>query len=188
MKKYLLLLPLILFFAPVVLFGQKTSIKLLNDINYKLDSNSWELDENNIVNAPYHFEYLLKNKKRISKLRVRVSSMDYHLKDSVYSNLEIKKRTATGELEELKKGLSLLANKNLTIKFEHSEPYKGFKIMTVTITMNNDKTKNVIMSIGVKVLNDYFVIGVSIENLVNSTQNEAENLLKSHLKKLKNCS
>lgn len=183
MKKTLFLLFILSFSLPM--FAQNTTLTLLNGIEYQLENKKWEVEPNKTINVPYHFEYQLQDKKQVSKLRVRINSMDYKLKDSIYSDLEIKKRTALGELEDFKSKLSKLKNENLIITYLSQDDYKGFKLLTVIIKMQNDKTNHVVMSIGIKVLNDYLVVGVSIENFVNSTSEESIALLKKHLKRIK---
>ena len=145
MKKVILLYWILFGITP--LFSQNSTLKLLNGFEYKLDNKRMEVEANKTINAPYHFEYQLQDKNQVSKLRIRINSMDYHLKDSVYSDLEIQKRTALGELERLKKELSKLTteNKNLLITYFNPPNYKNFKLLTVIMKMKNIQTRSGIL-------------------------------------------
>jgi ribosome biogenesis protein Nip4 len=170
--------------------AQNSTLKLLDGFEYRLNNKSWEIDSNKTVNTPYHSEFILQKKEQVSKLRVRINSMDYLLKDSLYSNLEVQKRTALEELESFKKEIArfVLKNDDMVVTYLTPVDYKGFKIMVVIIQIENDKVNNGILSVGVKVINDYLVVGASVENMVNSTPEESINLLKMHLKRIKKSS
>lgn len=177
------ILYLVFTFFNLSIYSQNINIPLLNNFEYKLNSKLWEIDEMATLDVPYHTEYVLKSKLKNIAYNLRIGVMDYYLKDSIYSNLDITRKTAFEELEMLKLEMMKSEDENVKIEFSDYSNFKGYKILIVKLSAYQ---KEIYFVIGAKVIDEYIVVGISVENITGLNLKVSESILKKHLKRLSN--
>lgn len=182
-KKLVLFCSVMFFIVTFNSYGQK--LELLKGIEYQIDTTNWISIEKSTVKTPYKSEYVLKNVKEESTAIIRLNVVDYHLKDSLYSGLTIKKRTIENQIAEVKKAFSSKFEGKATLTFKDFGTYKGFGLLAIEMRpIGNDSLKYVI-GIGLKVIDDYLIVSTSVENIIDLSQKQTVKLLKSHLARMK---
>jgi hypothetical protein len=176
MIKKIILIFLVLY--SVDSFSQDSVIPLLLGFHYEVDNNFWEISSDSST-TPYRTRYVLKSNK--PDILLKIDAMDYKLKNSLHSDLPLKKRTVKSELKEIKEAFSTLQNRSTNIHFSELKEFNEFTVISVIISSKEDSLKNVIIPLGFRIIEDYLVIGFAIEKFSNSTPEIAESILTQYL-------